>query len=136
MPISDARWLDGVRLAAWALVILIVAVTLVPIGLRPVVTANPGIERSAAYALAALLMMAGYQRHWLLILTGSVLLAGGLEAAQTLTSTRHGRFDDFAVKAAAALAGGGVGLALTGLARRRLTGRCADEPAREGAARA
>ena len=65
MPISDARWLDGVRLAAWALVILIVAVTLVPIGLRPVVTADPGIERSAAYALAGLLMMAGYPRHWL-----------------------------------------------------------------------
>ncbi|MGH1571349.1 hypothetical protein ACRAWG_12455 [Methylobacterium sp. P31] len=111
MLISDRQWLGLVRLAAWILVALIVVITLVPIGLRPVVTANPSIERIAAYAAAGLLMMVGYPRHWLWILIGSVLLAGGLEAAQTLTSTRHGRFDDFLVKAGAALAGAGLGLA-------------------------
>src|ERR1700712_1232071 len=105
------RILGLVRVAAWILVALIVAITLVPIGLRPVVTANPSIERIAAYALAGLLMMMGYRRHWPWILIGSVLLAGGLEAAQTLTSTRHGRIDDFLVKAAAALAGAGPGFA-------------------------
>jgi len=115
---SDTR-LGLVRIAAWILVALIVAITLVPIGLRPVVTVNPSFERIAAYALAGLLMMVGYPRHRLPILIGSVLLAGGLEAAQTLTSTRHGRFDDFLVKAGAALAGAVAGLAVTAVARRR-----------------
>jgi membrane associated rhomboid family serine protease len=118
MRISETRRLGLVRLAAWILVALIVAITLVPIGLRPVVTANPSIERIAAYALAGLLMMMGYRRHWPWILIGSVLLAGGLEAAQTLTSTRHGRIDDFLVKAAAALAGAGAGFALASLVAR------------------
>lgn len=122
MPRSNRRWLIVIRLAAWALVALIVLVTLVPIGLRPVMTADPSVERIAAYAVGGLVMMVSYPRHWLMILLGSVLVAGGLEAAQTLTSTRHGRFDDFLVKAGAALAGACAGLALAGLARRRLTG--------------
>ncbi|MHB2211614.1 hypothetical protein [Methylobacterium sp. CM6257] len=120
MLISDRQWLGLVRLAAWILLALIVAVTLVPIGLRPVVTADPSIERIAAYATAGLLMMVGYPRHWFWILIGIVLLAGGLEAAQTLTSTRHGRFDDFLVKGGAALAGAVAGLGLASLMGRRL----------------
>ncbi|GLS69585.1 hypothetical protein [Methylobacterium tardum] len=112
-----------VRTATWILVVLIVAVTLVPLGLRPVVTANPSVERAAAYALTGLLMMVSYPKHWRRILIGSILLAGGLEAAQTLTGTRHGRFDDFLVKAGAALAGAVAGLALASLASRRLNAR-------------
>lgn len=118
---SDMRWRGLVRAAAWILVALIVAVTLVPIGLRPVVTANPSLERIAAYALAGLLMMVGYPRHRIQVLVGSILLAGGLEAAQTLTSTRHGRFEDFLVKAGAALAGAAAALAGTAVAGRRLS---------------
>jgi hypothetical protein len=122
---TDTRRLGLVRLAAWILVAILVAVTLVPIGLRPVVTANPSFERIAAYALAGLLMMVGYPRYWIQILIGSILLAGGLEAAQTLTSTRHGRFEDFLIKAAAALAGALAGLAVAAVASRRMT-RLAD----------
>jgi len=118
---SDTRHLRLVRIAAWILVAFIVAVTLVPIGLRPVVTTNPSIERIAAYALAGLLMMVGYPRHRLQILIGSVLLAGGLEAAQTLTSTRHGRFEDFLIKAGAALAGAVTGLVVAAVVARRPT---------------
>ncbi|MCJ2136245.1 hypothetical protein MKK69_19690 [Methylobacterium sp. J-026] len=111
----DTQRLVLVRIAAWILVAFIAAVTLVPIGLRPVVTANPSLERIAAYALAGMLMMVGYPRHRFQILIGSVLLAGALEAAQTLTSTRHGRVEDFFVKAAAALAGVVAGLAVAAL---------------------
>lgn len=118
MSMADTRVRALVRIAAWSLVAVIVVVTLVPIGLRPIVTANPSIERMAAYALTGLLMMVGYPRHWRLILIGSVVLAGSLEAAQTLTRTRHGQVSDFLVKAAAALGGAGAGLALNGLARR------------------
>ncbi|MBE7197343.1 MAG: hypothetical protein INR70_06025 [Parafilimonas terrae] len=119
---TDTRRLSLVRVTAWILVAILVAATLVPIGLRPVVTANPSFERIAAYALAGLLMMMGYPRYWIQILIGSILLAGGLEAAQTLTSTRHGRFEDFLVKAAAALTGALAGLAVAAVAGRRPTG--------------
>ncbi len=118
------KWVLGlVRVAAWILVAAIVAITLVPIGLRPVVTANPSFERAAAYALAGLLLTLGYPRRWPWILLGAVLLAGGLEAGQSLTGTRHGRFDDFLVKAAAALVGGIVGLGLASWVDRRLQAR-------------
>ncbi|SFL32582.1 hypothetical protein [Methylobacterium pseudosasicola] len=118
------KWvLSLVRFAAWILVAAIVAITLVPIGLRPVVTANPSFERAAAYALAGLLLTLGYPRRWPWILLGVVLLAGGLEAGQMLTGTRHGRFDDFLVKAAAAVAGGIVGLAIASWTARHLQAR-------------
>ncbi|XYD07187.1 hypothetical protein R1A27_18780 [Methylobacterium sp. NMS12] len=119
---SNAQWHGLIRVAAWSLVALIAAVTLVPIGLRPVVTANPSFERIAAYAVAGLLMTVAYPRHWLWILAGSVVLAGGLEAGQTLTGTRHGRFDDFLVKAAAGLVGALAGRPLAILADRSLGG--------------
>jgi hypothetical protein len=64
-------------------------------------------------------MAMSYPKHWRQILIGSVLLAGGLEAAQNLTSTRHGRFDDFLVKAGAALVGDLVGLAVASWTGRR-----------------
>jgi hypothetical protein len=107
------------RLVAWVLVIAIVAVTLVPLGMRPVMTANPGIECSAAYAALGLFMVWGYPRRWPYVLLGCVLLAGGLEAAQHLTSTRHGRFEDFLVKAAASVTGVLTGLGIMLLSRRR-----------------
>ncbi|MDP4005999.1 hypothetical protein [Methylobacterium sp. NEAU K] len=116
----DKRVLGLVRLAAWILVAALITITLVPIGLRPVVTANPSFERAAAYAAAGLLMIASYPRHWPWVLAGSVLLAGGLEASQTLTGTRHGRFDDFLVKAGAALIGEVAGLAILSWAGHRL----------------
>ena len=127
MPGSDTRRHGLIRITAWLLVALIAAATLVPLGLRPVVTANPSIERSAAFALAGLLMAVSYPRHWRLILVGSILLAGGLEAAQTLTSTRHGRIDDFLVKAGSVLSGVIAGLALAGWAS-----RCPDARANPG----
>lgn len=123
MPRSDMPRLRLLRTATWTLVALISAVSLVPLGFRPVVTADPVIERAAAYALVGLLMMVSYPRHWRWILIGSILLAGGLEAAQTVTGTRHGRFEDFLVKAGAALAGAVAGLALAGLASRRSNAR-------------
>jgi hypothetical protein len=116
---SNVRWRGLIRVAAWILVALIAVVTLVPIGLRPVVTANPSIERIAAYAAAGLLMTVAYPRHWLWILAGSAVLAGGLEAGQTLTGSRHGRFDDFLVKAGAGLVGAVAGRPLAILADRR-----------------
>jgi hypothetical protein len=64
MRMMDKRIFGLVRIAAWFFVILIIAVTLVPIGFRPVVTADPSIERVAAYATAGLLMMLSYPRYW------------------------------------------------------------------------
>jgi len=118
----NAQWQGLIRVAAWILVALIAAVTLVPIGLRPVVTADPSFERVAAYAVAGLLMTVAYPRHWPWILAGTVVLAGGLEAGQTRAGPRHGRFNDFLVKAAAGLVGALAGRPLAILADRHRAG--------------
>lgn len=119
MHMLDKRILGLVQIVAWVLVMLIITVTLVPLGMRPVITANPGVERSAVYAALGLFMVWGYPRYWPWVLIGCILLAGGLEAAQHLTSTRHGRFEDFLVKAAASAAGILIGVGAMRLSERR-----------------
>lgn len=64
MHMLDKRILGLVQIVAWVLVMLIITVTLVPLGMRPVITANPGVERSAVYAALGLFMVWGYPRYW------------------------------------------------------------------------
>ncbi|CAO4132827.1 hypothetical protein OFEAOIEE_LOCUS549 [Methylorubrum extorquens] len=94
-----------VRLMAWVVAIGLVAVTLSPLEARPVL-APPTLERAGAYALFGFLLVLSYPRRWGWALLVAVALAGGLEAAQGLTVSRHGRLIDFLVKGGAALAGG------------------------------
>jgi len=94
-----------VRLMAWIVAIGLVAVTLSPLEARPVL-ASPTLERAGAYALFGFLLVLSYPRRWGWALVAAVALAGGLEAAQGLTVSRHGRLIDFLVKGGAAVAGG------------------------------
>ena len=56
------------------------------------------LERFGAYAVVSFLFGFGYpQRRWQ-IMGLLIVLAGALEALQTLEATRHGQFKDFAVK--------------------------------------
>lgn len=92
------------RLAFWALLGLLAFVTLSPIGLRPEV-GPANIERALAYAAFGMLAALAYPRHRLAILVFVVLAAGLLEAGQNLSATRHGRVDDFLVKAGSGAVG-------------------------------
>lgn len=107
-----------VRLMAWIVALGLVAVTLSPLEARPVVT-SPNLERAGAYALFGFLLVLSYPRRWGWALVAAVALAGGLEAAQGLTASRHGRVGDFLVKGGAAIVGALAAQALHRLLARR-----------------
>jgi hypothetical protein len=94
--------------AAWAALALIVFVTVSPIEMRPVVTADPNLERFGAFALAGLLFGLAYPRRLIADASLVVVAAGVLEAFQLMTPDRHGHMADAFVKAA----GGAFGVAM------------------------
>ena len=106
----------GLRTAARALFWLTLAyvafVTLSPIAFRPETDLPPDVERFAAFAVASVFLTLGYPRHRLAWLLGLVAVAGLLEASQNLVEGRHGRWQDFDVKAAGAVAGAALALAV------------------------
>jgi VanZ family protein len=97
-----------IRAAAWILFAAIAVVTLTPIELRPVTTAPVDVERFAAFLGLGLLLGIGYPKHRVLVVTGALVAAAGLEGLQLLVPGRHGHLADAAVKAAAALIGTGL----------------------------
>ena len=110
---------DALRRAAqvlfWLTLAYVAFVTLSPIADRPETPFEPDVERFGAFALVSLLLIVAYPRHRLVWLVGLVAVAGLLEAAQGLVDGRHGRFHDFAVKAAGAGTGALFGLAIARL---------------------
>jgi hypothetical protein len=97
--------------AAWTAFALIVFFTISPLSMRPGVTADPNIERFAAFALVGLLFGLAYPRR--LAVDGSfvVIAAGVLETLQLMIRDRHGHMADALVKAA----GGAFGVAAAAL---------------------
>jgi hypothetical protein len=83
-------------------------VTLCPIGLRPQI-ASPDEERFGAYFVLGLIASQAAPRQSGLILSLLVLMAFGLEAAQTLVPGRDGRFADACVKATGGVLGAQLG---------------------------
>jgi hypothetical protein len=102
------------RIAAWLMLIAILAVTIVPIGMRPQSGLGPEPERVAAFLVLGLLFSLGYHdRNWLLTL-GLVVAAGlGIEALQIFSPTRHPTVDDAMIKAIAGIVGVLAGLVIT-----------------------
>jgi hypothetical protein len=94
--------------AAWTAFALIVFVTISPIEMRPVVTADPNTERFAAFALLGLLFGLAYPRRLAVDASFVIVAAGVLETFQLMIRDRHGHAADALVKAA----GGAVGVAM------------------------
>ena len=86
------------RLAAWALVVAIVFVTLGPIRDRPSLSRDPQIERFAAFLTLGFVFAMAYPRSRAQVALGMVACAFGLEAAQHLTADRHGEIRDALAK--------------------------------------
>ena len=93
------------RIAAWAVMLAIVVVTLGPIGVRPETALPANAERFVAYAVLGLLFGLAYPRHRLPVVIILAATAGILEAGQGLELTRHATLMGFVWKAAGALAG-------------------------------
>ncbi len=93
------------RWAAWCCLLILVVVTVGPIGLRPTTSAPADFERIMAFALCSTLFCIGYPDRPKIVIPGLILTAAALELAQTLSPTRHAHFSDFLAKAAGVLLG-------------------------------
>jgi len=107
--------LDSIRLlvrrAAWLSILLVLLVTLVPIGWRPATGLSPNIERFCVMAAVGALFAAAYpRRFWLVVLTLS-LTAAMVEPLQSLAAGRHPSFRDVEYKSLGATLGAVLGYA-------------------------
>src|SRR5260370_12605075 len=75
--------------AAWTAFALIVFSTISPLSMRPVATADPNIERFAAFALVGLLFGLAYPRRLAVDVSFVVIAAGALETLQFMIRDRH-----------------------------------------------
>lgn len=94
------------KYVAWSVFLLIVIVTVCPIGFRPRTLTTVGLDRAAAFAFCSAAFVLAYPRYWLAIIVAGIAAAFGIEALQFLSPTRHPHLTDAAVKAAGAVAGG------------------------------
>jgi VanZ family protein len=93
------------RVAAWTALMIIVVLTVVPPGLRPVTVAPHGIEHAAAFLLAGILFGIAYVgREWILT-AGAIVFCAAIEAAQLYVPGRHARISDLIVDSAAGITG-------------------------------
>lgn len=108
-----------VRSAAWLSILIVLLVTLVPIGWRPTTGLSPNIERFCVMAAVGALFAAAYpRRFWLVVLTLS-LTAAMVEPLQFMAAGRHPSFRDVEFKSLGAAIGAVFGYAVasvTGLA--------------------
>lgn len=103
----------------WCALLLILFSTLSPIELRPhIPDVGADLERFLAYLAAGGLLGVAYPRQRWIVLGGMIVMALGLEWAQTWEMTRHGRPHDVVIKILGTLAGGGLATSLDYLARR------------------
>ena len=94
------------KYVAWSVFLLIVIVTVCPIGFRPHTLTTVGLDRAAAFAFCSAAFVLAYPRYWLAIIVAGIAAAFGIEALQFLSPTRHPHLMDAAVKAAGVIAGG------------------------------
>src|SRR3954466_5975772 len=113
------------RIARWivlTLAVVIAAVTLCPISVRPTTTAPANIERAIAFALLGGTIALGYfrARNLLVGILLALVFAALLEAGQNFVPGRHGQMHDFLIKALAAILGA-VAVWIVSRLRRKLS---------------
>ena len=93
------------RVAAWVILLAIVALTVVPPGLRPITGVPHRIEHAATFLAAGILFGTAYiGREWMLSV-GAVVFCAAIEIVQLYVPGRHARISDLIVDTAAAVAG-------------------------------
>jgi hypothetical protein len=107
---------SAVIITAFAGLAGIVFATLCPIGMRPHF-ASPNVERFGAYFVLGVLLSLAFPRRRLAVITGVLVLACALEAAQLLIPGRDGRVADAAVKALGGIIGASAGYGIYPLRR-------------------
>ena len=101
-----------IRSAAWLSILIVLVVTVVPIGFRPTTGLSPNIERFCVMAAVGALFAAAYpKRFWLIVLALS-LTAVVFELLQFIAAGRHPSFRDVGFKSLGAAIGAAVGYAV------------------------
>jgi hypothetical protein len=97
-----------IRLAAWALLVVVAIMTVGPISLRPETSFPVNFERTAAWICIGAMFSFAYPARAALTAAALVGAAGLLELAQIEALGRHGHVLDFLFKACGALLGVGA----------------------------
>jgi VanZ family protein len=100
------------RLAAWILLSVIVLLSAVPSGARPITTFPHAVEHAIIFWAVGMLFGAAYLGHERMLSIGAVAFCATLELTQLLIPGRHARLSDFIVDTTAALVGVFLGSAL------------------------
>lgn len=101
-----------IRRAAWLSILIVLVVTLVPIGWRPATGLSPNIERFCVMAAVGALFAAAYpRRFWLIVLTLS-LTAAMVEPLQFIAAGRHPSLRDVEFKSLGVAIGAVLGYAV------------------------
>jgi VanZ family protein len=92
------------RGAAWALIILICVLSLVPPVQRPT-TVSHGLEHLGIFFMTGVAFGLGYRRRHFAQAMALIAFAGAIEIAQFLSPGRHPRLSDFLIDAIGACSG-------------------------------
>jgi VanZ family protein len=114
MRISADEAMKLFRVPAWALLLLLFVLSVVPAADRPVTGVNHNLEHFLAFVSVGVLFALGYHNHLSRLLIGGFSFAALIELLQILLPSRHARLEDFMVDFTAIA----LGLCTTHLARR------------------
>jgi VanZ family protein len=93
------------RATAWIILAVIVLLTIVPPGLRPITHVPHNVEHAAVFLLDGLVFAFGYRGRALLMSIAALPLCAALEIGQLFIPGRHARLSDFVVDFIAAVIG-------------------------------
>jgi hypothetical protein len=105
-----------IRRAAWLSILIVLLVTLVPIGWRPATGLSPNIERFCVMAAVGALFAAAYPRRFWLIVLALSLTAAAFEPLQFMAAGRHPSLRDVEFKSLGVVIGAVAGYAIAAVA--------------------
>jgi VanZ family protein len=91
--------------AAWAILLGLLLITVVPAGIRPVVVPWHYVEHILAFGTLGTVFAMAYRRQTVVLLFGLTSFIVLLEIAQLILPTRHARWQDLLVNLLAVCAG-------------------------------
>jgi VanZ family protein len=114
MKIPAGRVMKIFRMPAWALLLVLVVLSVVPATDRPQTGFNHNLEHFLPFVLVGILFALGYENHLPRLLIGGFLFTGLIELVQIPLPSRHARLEDFIVDLTAIA----LGLCVTNLGQK------------------
>jgi VanZ family protein len=116
--------INFLRAVAWALLISIVVMTVVPPSLRVITGVPHNVEHAMIFLITGAAFGLGYElRLSVMYAAAAVVFCAGLEVVQLAVPGRHARVSDFLIDAVAAC----MGIAIAWIVRRLSEGKRARE---------